>query len=65
MALLLLFVPVFFRSMSFASFPVANIFPFSNLEINASLITHAIPFELGMFCKFGLVLDNLQVLAIV
>ena len=47
MALLLLFVPVFFRSMSFASFPVANIFPFfiSIATTDGSLSTIPFPFN--------------------
>jgi hypothetical protein len=40
---------------------MAIIFHQSNLEIKASLISHAIQSEFGMFCKFGFVLDNLHV----
>jgi hypothetical protein len=37
------------------------IFPHSNLETNASLISQAIQADDGIFCKFGFVLESLQV----
>jgi hypothetical protein len=40
------------------------ILPFSNLDIKASLTSHAIPSLTGIFCRFGLVEDSLPVAAI-